>query len=238
MSPAAGKDHVSRDDLAAYTLGGLDEHEVAAVESHLEGCTKCQEDVRWLRPAIEILPEAVDQVEPPPELRKRLLDITRQDAELSGAAARRRKPVRERRLRFGRFVLAPAGALAAVAIAVAAIGGYSLGGGGNGSSTKTVAVTSVQPGSTASLELSSDSATLQAHHVPQLPPGAVYQVWVASPGHPPSASSVFRPSGDGSAAAAVPELLHGADQVMVTREPGRGSTSPSSAPIYSATIGR
>jgi hypothetical protein len=64
----------------------------------------------------------------------------------------------------------------------------------------------------------------------------VYQVWVAYPGKAVEASSVFRPTGDGTAAAAVPEVLHGANQVMVTKEPGRGSTTPSSEPIYSARI--
>lgn len=233
-------DHISREDLAAYLLGGLDEGEAATVESHVEDCERCQADVRWLRPALEMLPEAVEQLDPPPQLRDRLLDIARADAEYSGAATRR-KPVRDRRLRVGRFEAGPftasVVALQLLMIGIAVLAGYGIRDGGrDGVETRTLAVASKSPGSTATLEISSGSATLQAHNVPQLPAGAVYQVWVASPGQGVMPSSVFRPTSDGTAAAAVPEVLRGAEQVMVTAEPGKGSTTPSSAPIYSARI--
>ncbi len=238
--------HISHDDLAAYLLGGLDERESAGVESHVDACERCQADVRWLRPAMEILPEAVEQLEPPPELRDRLLDITRADAEYSGAATRT-TPVRDHRIGFGRFKLGRLPAfvvvLQLVMVAVAVGVGYGLdhgggsgGSGGSGGDTRTVAIASKAPGSMASLEISDDSAILQAHNVPMLPAGSVYQVWVALPGQGVKPSSVFRPTIDGTAVAAVPEVLHGAEQVMITAEPRKGSSSPSSAPIYSARV--
>ncbi|MFN2612743.1 MAG: anti-sigma factor domain-containing protein [Solirubrobacterales bacterium] len=229
--------HISREDLAAFTLGALPDSEVSSVETHLESCKRCQDDVRWLLPAVEMLPETVEQITPPPQLRENLLDIVRADAELSGAATRRR-PVKQRRLRLGRFALAPATALAAVLIAVAALAGYELnsGGGEDAPSTRTVAVASQANGSQASLVINATSATLQAVHVPQLPPGSVYQVWVRNPGGQATPSSVFRPSNDGSAAAAVPEVLEGAHEVMITREPGKGSRTPTLPVVYSATV--
>lgn len=233
----SGESHIPREDLAAYTLGVLPDGESASVESHLQGCKHCQDEVRWLLPAVEILPEMVEQITPPAHLRENLLDIVRADAELSGATTRRR-PVMQRRLRIGRFALAPATALAAVLIAVAAFAGYEVNGGGgdNGPSTRTVAVASQVNGSKASLVINHSSATLQAVHVPQLPPGSVYQVWFRKPGGQAKPSSVFRPSDDGSAAAAVPEALHNAGEVMVTRERGKGSTTPTLPVVYSASV--
>jgi Anti-sigma-K factor rskA/Putative zinc-finger len=227
--------HISRDDLAAYMLDALVGAEQAAVELHLESCPRCQADLRWLLPAVEMLPETVEQISPPPQLRENLLDIVRAEAEYSGAG--RRASDKKRRLRVGRFALGPATALAAVLIAVAGLAGYEASNnGGDGSNTRTVPVASQANGSKAALVISKDSATLQAADVPQLPPGSVYQVWVRSPGGRLIPSSVFRPSDDGSAAAAVPEVLHGATEVAVTREPGRGSKTPTLPVLYSASI--
>ena len=45
-----------RDDLAAYALGALDEREAGAIEDHLDGCERCRERLRWLAPAVDLLP--------------------------------------------------------------------------------------------------------------------------------------------------------------------------------------
>jgi len=77
----AENDHRSwRADLAAYLLGSLDEEETRSVEQHLEGCQVCRDELVWLRPAIDLLPESVAQLDPPPELRDRLLAEVRSDA--------------------------------------------------------------------------------------------------------------------------------------------------------------
>ncbi len=68
------QDHRSwRADIAAYLLGGLEPDETAALETHLEGCERCREELRWLQPAVDLLPESVEQLEPPPQLRERLM---------------------------------------------------------------------------------------------------------------------------------------------------------------------
>lgn len=230
------EEHISRDDLAAYMLDALVGAEQAAVELHLESCKRCQADLRWLLPAVEMLPEMVEQISPPPRLREDLLDTVRADAEYSGAAGRRASD-KQRRLRIGRFALGPATALAAILIAVAGLVGYEVSNNsGDGSSTRTIPVASQANGSEASLVINKDSATMQAEGVPQLPPGSVYQVWTRTPGGRPVPSSVFRPSDDGSAAAAVPEVLHGATEVLVTREPGKGSKTPTLPVLYSASV--
>ncbi len=221
-----------KDDLAAYALGALDELAEADLAAHLESCERCSAELRWLQPAIEALPESVEQLLPPPRLRERLVETVRAEAAVAD------KPVRSKNRRFwprlGRLTLSPATGLATLLIVAAAVVGYQFRDGG-GDQTRTVPVAAIPAGSTADLEIKNGQVTLQARHVPPLPPGSIYQVWV-SKGGVVEPSSVFRPSANGSAAAAVPEALHGADEVLVTREPGRGSTVPSSAPIYAAKL--
>ena len=226
-------ERTSGEDLAAYAIGGLDDREAVVVAEHVEGCEACAEKLEWLRPAVDTLPESVEQLSPPPELRERLLAEVHAEA---GQEAPERAGWRRKRLRIGGFAFGPATALATLLIVVAATIGYAIGGPAGGDDTQTIPVASKAPGSFADLELKEDSATLQATGVPQLPAGAVYQVWAQTGNAAPVASSVFRPNKDGAAAAAVPEAAHGADIVMVTREPGEGSVVPSGAPIYAATI--
>jgi hypothetical protein len=47
---------------------------------------------------------------------------------------------------------------------------------------------------------------------------------------------VFEAHSDGTASAAIPERLEGADAVMVTVEPSGGSTEPGSAPVVNLPL--
>ena len=49
------------DDVAAYLLGALEPGEAAELERHLAGCERCRAELRWLRPAVELLPETVER---------------------------------------------------------------------------------------------------------------------------------------------------------------------------------
>ena len=75
------------DDLAAYMLDALPGDEARRFERHLDSCPRCQERARWLQPSLEMLPAAVEQVEPPPALRERLMVTVRAEAEQAGRAA-------------------------------------------------------------------------------------------------------------------------------------------------------
>ena len=46
-----------KDDVAAYVLGALEPGEAAELERHLAGCADCRAELRWLRPAVDLLPE-------------------------------------------------------------------------------------------------------------------------------------------------------------------------------------
>ena len=85
---ATGEHRRWRAELAAYLLGSLEPDEIEALEGHLEGCERCRDELRWLQPAIDVIPASVPQVEPPPGLRARLMAEVRSDAAELRAADR------------------------------------------------------------------------------------------------------------------------------------------------------
>jgi hypothetical protein len=219
------------DDAVAYALGALDERETRDFERHLEICTKCPAELRWLAPAAETLPESVPQLEPPPELRERLVTAVRSDAvrDAEPTEPRRRRPL----FTVRGLAVRPAAALAVGAVAAAGVAGYAVK--DDESDTSTVPVEAEIGGATASLSVGDDSATLEARGMPELDRGSVYQVWVRRGGEL-QPSSAFVPRSDGTADAAVPEILEGADELTVTKEPRIGSTAPSSRIVLTANL--
>jgi anti-sigma-K factor RskA len=216
-----------RDELAAYLLGSLDPGEAAALEQHLAGCEACRTELDWLRPAARLLPETVDRVEPPPELRARIMGEVEADAEP--------KPARSRFAWKGRaLVLRPAAGLAVLALLVAAIAGYAIRDGGSGGGATTTVVAGKEPGVTAEMVRDEDSGTLRLANVRQLPAGEVLQAWVRR-GKKIESAKTFVRSRDGTATAVI-EDMQGVNAVMVTAEPRGGSDYPTSEPIVSVAI--
>ena len=225
------------EDLAAYLLDALSEEEAGEFERHLRSCPSCQAEERWLRGAVELLPSSVEQVEPPPELRERLMEAVRADAAAEGAEQRR--PVR-RRSRFG-FVLRPAAAFAAAGLIAIGIGaGYLIGNSGE-EQTQAVATvpaepTGVAPAARGDIVKSRDAAVIR---VSGLRPrrGRVYEVWLVRKGsRTPEPSSLFEVARDGSGASGIAGGLEGVEQVMVSSEPEGGSRQPTTMPVLRATL--
>jgi anti-sigma factor RsiW len=207
----------------------------AELEAHLATCERCQEYLRWLAPAVELLPASVEQVRAPRAVRKAVMAEVRADAARQSSAAPRRA-----RSWFG-LSLRPALALAAtLALVVAGVGGYLLRGSGGGGQTSVIAAqptAAAKPGTiSASLDRSDGSATLVVKRMPKLPPRSVYEVWLQR-GQTMEPQSTFVLSRDGTANAAVPGPLSGASAVLVTKEPRGGSDAPTSAPLLRASLG-
>jgi Anti-sigma-K factor rskA/Putative zinc-finger len=231
-----------RADLAAYLLGSLEPEESRALEDHLEECDRCRDELRWLQPAIDVIPASVPQLEAPPALRARLLAEVRSDAAQLAAAApaaaareRRAAAVRDARGTGGTLdglrglLLRPAAALAVAALIGAGVAGYALRGGGGQIDTTTTAAS--QGGMLrATLERHGDSGTLQLTGLAELPRSRVYQAWVQRDGRI-EPSSLFDARRDGTASTAIPHQLEGAEAVMVSSEPRGGSRQPTSAPL-------
>jgi Anti-sigma-K factor rskA len=230
-----GPKHPSRDDLAAYALGAVEGREERDIAKHIEGCERCEAEMRErLAPAVAVLAESVEQVEPPPELRQSLLATVREEAAVeAGAEAPARRPARRAGLKG--FLLRPATGLAVVALAAAGVAGYLVADGGQDGQDTTVELSNTASGAAGTLVLEDDSATLHMTGMDPLEMGDVYQVWVGDPsGVQPSAS--FVPHADGTATAAVPEAASGADQVMITVEPMAGRRTPSGEIVFDAPL--
>jgi len=216
-----------RDELAAYLLGALEPGEAAALEQHLAGCEECRTELAWLRPAVQTLPAAVDRIEPPPELRARIM------AEVAPEASKERStagPGHRRRS----LSLRPAIGLAVLALVVAGIAGYAIRDGGSGGGATTVAA-GHSPGVTAKMVSEGDSGTLRLANVHQLPSDEVLQAWVRRGKRIESAKTLFVPNRDGTATVAI-DHMQGVNAVMVTAEPRGGSDYPTSEPIVSVAI--
>lgn len=223
-----GHEH-RRDELAAYLLGALEPGEAAALERHLAGCEECRTELEWLRPAVQLLPESVERVDAPPELRGRLMEQVRAEAESATP------PRRARGWSTGGWSLRSVAGLAALVLVVAAVAAYAIGNGDSGGSNTTTVVAGHSPGVIAEVVRDDGSGTLHLTNLHQLPPDKVLQAWVQRGTHVVSAKTLFVPNQDGTASATIDDM-EGVNTVMVTAEPRGGSAQPTSAPIVSVAI--
>jgi len=220
-----------RNDLAAYLLGALEPGEAAELERHLAGCEECRTELEWLRPAVQLLPESVERVDPSPRLRQNLIEQVRAEAESASAS-----PTRERRWSLSGWGLRPMAGLAAMLLVVAAVAAYAIGTSDSGRGGETTTVSSGRaPGVTAELVSEGKSGTLHLAHLHQLPSDEVLQAWVERDGKVESAKTLFVPNQDGTASATIDDM-DGVTTVMVTAEPRGGSVQPTSAPIASVSM--
>jgi hypothetical protein len=235
------------EDLAAYMLGALGPGEATELERHAEGCERCQAEIRWLTPALDALPEGVERLEPPRELRLRLMAEVRADTG-DGAGARSGERGRQPGLRgrasawlrdlgSGPMGLRPVAGVAVAVLVVVAVAGFAIGGGigsGDGGETSTV-VAGKPPGVTAKMVSAGDSGTLHLANVRKLPSDRVLEAWVQRDGEVEPVQALFVPDREGQASTELPDM-NGVEVVMVTTEPPGGSKSPTSPPIVSVQI--
>ena len=230
-------------ELAAYALDALDPGERRIVDEHLVDCEACSERLRWMLPAVDVLPATVAPQSPPPELKARIMDVVEREAAAGTAPDRAgtegSRP--ERRWWPGGLALRPALAgLGVVLLLAAAIAGYALRDDSEQPSSEVFAA-KAEGGSGASgeLEVSGDGGTLHVTNLPPIGNNEVYQAWIQDePGaggsvHP---SSVFVVSGAGTGDVAIPHGLADARRVMVTREPKGGSEHPSESSLLTAEM--
>jgi hypothetical protein len=231
--PRTGHGHEQfADDLAAYALDALAEPDATRLERHLEDCAACQAELRWLRGAVDVLPESVEQLEPPSRLRRRILKEVRSDGQEPAAP----RATAQREPSWRGLIRRPATALAAVLLVLAGIvAGYLVRGGGEPQSTIALRPTAAAPGAQATLERVDESASIDVRRMPALPRGKVYEVWVQH-GTQLKPSSIFVLRRDGSGEAAIAESLNDADHVLVTREPHGGSRQPTSPVLLRARL--
>jgi anti-sigma factor RsiW len=223
------------EELSAYLLGALEPDEAVALERHLGDCKRCRTELRWLAPALDALPETVERVEPPPQLRVRLMAEVRADAGepesqphgplawLRGVAGPRWQPL---------------AAGAALLLIAAAVVGYAVGSGGSGGGgASATTVESNEPsGIVAAVSMEGTShGRIELTNVPSLPRDKVLEAWLEREGQVEAVPTLFVPNGAGEAATTLGDM-RGVSAVMVTAEPPGGSSAPTSKPIVEVAI--
>jgi len=227
-------DHAAyRDEVGAYLLGALSDSERAAFEGHLVDCVECRTELERLRPAADLLPRSVEQVEPPPSLKRSLMEVVEREAKERGGVPERKRERAPLGERLRGLLLRPAFVGAVVVLAVAiGFGVAQLG----GTDTRTIAAKTTLPDASGILKVHDDeTGTLEVRGMPSLEGDRVYQAWVQRDGMI-EPEPTFEVGAYGSAAVAVPESLEDAQAVMVTREPRGGSRAPSEKPILTVTL--
>lgn len=215
------------EDLAAYLLGALERDEAAEFERHLEGCKSCEEEMRWLQPAVGVLPEAVERHEPPRQLREALMAEVHDDV--------REAQARPRATRSRRWLLKPAMGFAALALLVAGVVGYEVGNGGSGGDGGASTLERQVGGIDVKMVQEGDSGTLQLSGVHQLPPDKVLEAWVEREGQVEAVPALFVPNRNGQAETRIADM-NGVEVVMVTEEPQGGSEAPTGEPIMTMKV--
>jgi anti-sigma-K factor RskA len=223
----SGSDHNRwSEDLAAYMLGALGPDEAAGFERHLEGCERCQNDLRWFEPAVRSLPESVDRQEPPQRLRAALMAEVRADAQPQTRPAKRRS---------WSWFSRPAMAFAVLILAVAVVGGYEIGKGGSGDNGGSSTLVAHQNGIDVKMVREGDGGTLHLASLDQLPSGKVLEAWVQREGTIEPVPALLVPDRKGQAETTITDM-NGVDTVMVTAEPQGGSKEPTSPPIVTMSV--
>ena len=228
----------------AYVLGALPEEERSEFEQYLVAHPDLQAEVEALSNVAGLLAFSPQEQEPPPDLRRRIMDTVEAEA-----VQRRVHPHASRRswLAGLREVVGLRDlALAAAAMLVIGLFSWSmllqgevrdlqgrvqslqsqpqgpqmiaLGGAGTKQGARAELVT-----------LEDNRAVLVAENMPPVPEGKTYQIWVIK-GDTPQPSGLFNPRG-GSIAAVVEKPVEGADAVAVTVEPEGGSPKPTTDPM-------
>jgi anti-sigma-K factor RskA len=240
-------DHDRRlEEVAAYAIGALDPDRVGELEGHLAGCKRCQEELHWLSPAVQALPEAVERQAPPPELKVRLMAEVRADAAAEGRRTRdeeRRQRAESRPgigewlrgLNVGGLTWKPLAGLAVAILVIAGGIGYAVGtnGGSGGAHT-----TEIEPGANgiaAKVVTEGDRGEVHLANVKPLPKGRVLEAWVERDGTVEAVPALFAPDQAGQASTTI-ENMNDVTTVMVTREPQGGSKKPTTEPIVVVPI--
>ena len=235
--------HPFEELLPGYALGSLSPTEIQQLESHLSGCKRCRERLRWFGPAVDVIPASVEQLDPPPGLKASLMTIVRAEAVESQAAA---EPAKRPWWRGGSVSLSlrPALAMGAFALFAAGAVGYALnsvadnGGGARpaiAARTLVDAVPSPNVRAAAVLERTGEGAVLHVERLPALSDEDVYELWIRI-GEELVPSATFVLAGDRTADPQIAKLPAGAEEVLVTREPDGGSQVPSTEPVLSASL--
>jgi anti-sigma factor RsiW len=228
--------------LGAYALEALPDDEARRLEEHLRGCAEHRATAAELRQTSAVLPLMVDEGDPSPDLRARIVaavkatppePVTASPAPQRGGDA---SPVPLRRIRRMPNWASRASRLAVAATIVIALGAGGLIGYQLGRANQTEVAYTFQgdataaPGAEARLVYFKDrkQAVVAVNGLPQLRVGQVYEMWLIKNGVPVDKGISSNPSGD--VGAQISGDLSQFQQFAITIEPGEQQL-PTTKPI-------
>ncbi len=244
----------------ALALGATSPEETQAAHEHLAACSRPHRSVRELAATAVLLAEAVEPVEPPPDLRDRILAVARGTADRV-PRSRAERPFRAPAVRGERRPVGPRvrpGWWAAAVLLLAL--GLSL---WNVELRRVLdrreaqltaqqrVIDAVARGAlvvpfTAAPGLggargavvweAGQQPIVVFEGLPQPPRGRVYQLWAIRAGRPEDLGMTFRPGADGRFLTVLPELS-AVEAVAVTVETGH-VPQPTSPPVLTAEMSR
>jgi anti-sigma-K factor RskA len=224
------------DQLAAYALDALDDHEQNEFEAHLAECDECRAELADFRETAGMLAYAAEGPAPPDALRERILEQARQERPAQSVVVLRPK----RALRLT--------AIAAAAAVAAAIGlgvwAASL------SSSLDAERSALAEQARAAAILADDESTrtpmgergelvrspegdavMVVRNLPAAPEGQTYEAWVIDSGGPVPAG-LFE--GGGQEIVLLEERVAEGSMVAVTLEPRGGSQQPTGDILFAS----
>jgi anti-sigma-K factor RskA len=237
--------HERFDELKdAYVLGALPEQERRELEEYLAAHPERQAEIDELGNVASLLALSPPEQEPPPELRRSIMDVVEAEAQ--------RPPARTRSWLTGVRELLSVRNLALGAAALLVIGLFSwnmllqgqvqdlqgqVASLQDSQESRMVALAGTGAAQRAQAEvilLKDHKAVLMAEDMPRVPENKTYQIWVIE-GDVTQPSGLFEPDGE-TVAAVVEKPLDEDDVIAVTIEPDGGSRQPTTDPMLTAKL--
>ena len=241
-----GMDRVRFDELKdAFVLGALPEEERMEFEEYLASHPERQAEIGELGTVASLLALSPQEQEPPPELRRRIMDAVEAEAVHSAESRRSWRAL------IGEFLGPRNLALGAAALLVIGLFSWNMVLQGEMQDLQgRVQSLQDQPQEPQLVELEGtgaeqqaqaelvtlegDRVVLVAEDMPPVPENKTYQIWVIED-DVPKPSGLFE-SSEGSVAAVVEHPIDEADVIAVTVEPEGGSPQPTSDPMLAAKL--
>lgn len=233
---------------AALSVGSIDTADQASLQLHLAGCAECRVVAGQYMAAAARLPLALEPVQPPPELRGRLMRAVYTEAE---AARSGRRPATDaapwwRRL----WVVLPASrgltmAAAGAAVVLIGLSSWALATrGASSSGPVAVALSATLAAPQAHGELtwdrSGDQAVITVSGLPSPAAlarnDAVYEVWLIRSNGTVLPATYLTRNPDGTWSAALRADVSAYSGVAATAEPEGGSMAPTGAKVFTGSL--
>ncbi len=238
-----GMDRERFDELRdAFVLGALPEEERREFEEYLAAHPERQAEIDELETVAGLLALSPQEQDPPPELRRSIMDVV--DAEAERPRARSGSVLAGMRVLLSFRVLA----LGAAALLVIGLFSWNMLLQGEMRDLQSQIQDSQEEGRMVALEgsgparqarvevmiLEDHRAVLMAEDMPPVPEDKTFQIWVIE-NDVPRPSGVFEVRED-HAAVVVENRVDGADAIAVTVEPEGGSPRPTTEPMLVARL--